>query len=35
VRFLLSAEAQAILRDSGQPPVAPPLRKGAVPATLD
>jgi hypothetical protein len=30
VRFLLSSEAQAILRDTGQPPVVA-LRKGAVP----
>ena len=35
VRFLLSAEAQSILRDAGQPPVVPALRKGAVPAALD
>ncbi|HTQ01271.1 MAG TPA: molybdate ABC transporter substrate-binding protein [Casimicrobiaceae bacterium] len=31
VRFLTSPEAQAILRDTGQPPVVPPIRKGAVP----
>lgn len=31
VRFLLSPGAQGILRDTGQPPVAPPIRKGAVP----
>jgi molybdate transport system substrate-binding protein len=35
VRFLLSAEAQAILRDTGQPPVVPAIRKGAVPAEID
>jgi molybdate transport system substrate-binding protein len=31
VRFLTSPEAQAILRETGQPPVVPPVRKGAVP----
>jgi molybdate transport system substrate-binding protein len=35
VRFLLSPEAQVILRDTGQPPVVPAIRKGAVPAALD
>jgi molybdate transport system substrate-binding protein len=35
VRFLVSAEAQAILQRTGQPPVAPALRKGAVPAAID
>ena len=35
VRFLLSAEAQGILRETGQPPLVPALRKGAVPAALD
>ena len=35
VRFLLSAEAQAILKETGQPPVVPALRKGAVPASLN
>lgn len=35
VRLLLSPEGQGILQDTGQPPVAPPLRKGAVPAALD
>jgi molybdate transport system substrate-binding protein len=34
VRFLLSPEAQAILKDTGQPPVVPALRKGAVPADI-
>jgi molybdenum ABC transporter molybdate-binding protein len=34
VRFLLSAEAQAILRETGQPPVVPALRKGDVPADI-
>jgi molybdate transport system substrate-binding protein len=31
VAFLLSPEAQAILKETGQPPVSPPIRKGAVP----
>jgi molybdate transport system substrate-binding protein len=31
VEFLLSPEAQQILKDTGQPPVAPALRVGAVP----
>lgn len=35
VRFLVSTEAQAILLRTGQPPVAPPLRKGAVPAEIN
>jgi molybdate transport system substrate-binding protein len=35
VAFLLSPEAQAILKDTGQPPVVPPIRKGAVPASLN
>jgi ABC-type molybdate transport system substrate-binding protein len=35
VRFLVSPDGQAILRDTGQPPVIPPLRKGDVPAGLD
>lgn len=35
VRFLLSPEAQAILRDTGQPPVVPPIRRGAVPAGIE
>jgi len=34
VAFLLSSDAQAILRDTGQPPVVPALRKGAVPAEV-
>ena len=34
VGFLLSAEAQDILRQTGQPPVVPALRKGAVPAAI-
>ena len=32
VAFLLTPEAQSILRDTGQPPVVPAIRKGAVPA---
>ena len=35
VAFLLSAEAQGILKESGQPPVVPATRNGAVPAALD
>ena len=34
VRFLLSAEGQNILRDTGQPPVVPAVYKGAIPAEL-
>jgi molybdate transport system substrate-binding protein len=34
VKFLLSAEAQSILKETGQPPVVPALRKGNVPAEL-
>ena len=34
VRFLLTAEAQAILKETGQPPVVPAIRKGDVPADL-
>jgi len=35
VRFLLSPEAQAILRETGQPPIAPAVRKGTVPAGVE
>jgi len=35
VRFLVSAEAQAILQRTGQPPVVPALRKGAVPDAIN
>ena len=35
VRFLLSGEAQNILKETGQPPVVPAIRKGAVPAELN
>jgi ABC-type molybdate transport system substrate-binding protein len=35
VRFLVSAEAQAILQRTGQPPVVPALRKGTVPVAID
>ena len=34
VKFLLSAEGQSILKETGQPPVVPALRKGNVPAEL-
>lgn len=34
VRFLLTAEAQAILTETGQPPVIPAIRKGNVPADV-
>ena len=34
VAFLLSPEAQTILKDTGQPPVVPAIRKGAVPAGI-
>jgi molybdate transport system substrate-binding protein len=35
VGFLLSAEAQNILKETGQPPVVPAIRKGAVPAEIN
>ncbi len=34
VKFLLTAEAQAILKETGQPPVVPAIRKGNVPADI-
>jgi molybdate transport system substrate-binding protein len=34
VAYLLTPEARAILKDSGQPPLVPALRKGAVPASV-
>lgn len=34
VGFLLSPEAQGILKETGQPPVVPAIRKGAVPAEI-
>jgi molybdenum ABC transporter molybdate-binding protein len=34
VRFLLTTEAQAILKETGQPPIVPAIRKGNVPADL-
>jgi molybdenum ABC transporter molybdate-binding protein len=35
VNLLLSAEGQNILKDTGQPPVVPAIRKGDVPAELE
>jgi ABC-type molybdate transport system substrate-binding protein len=35
VKFLLSAEGQSILKETGQPPVVPAIRKGNVPAELN
>jgi len=35
VKFLLSAEGQNILKDTGQPPVIPAIRKGDVPTDLN
>ena len=34
VRFVLTAEAQAILKETGQPPFIPAIRKGEVPADV-
>jgi len=34
VRFILSPDGQAILQQTGQPPVVPPVRKGKIPAEL-
>lgn len=34
VSFLLSPEAQSILKETGQPPVVPAIRKGDVPAAI-
>ena len=34
VRFLLTTEAQAILKETGQPPVVPAIRNGDVPADV-
>jgi len=35
VKFLLSVDGRAILARTGQPPVVPPIRMGAVPAEID
>jgi len=35
VAFLLTPEARTILQDTGQPPVVPAIRKGAVPAAVN
>jgi molybdate transport system substrate-binding protein len=35
VGFLLTPEAQKLLTETGQPPVVPAIRKGAVPATVN
>jgi ABC-type molybdate transport system substrate-binding protein len=34
VRFLLTPEAQTILKEAGQPPVVPAVRRGDVPADV-
>jgi molybdate transport system substrate-binding protein len=35
IRFILSADGQKILMETGQPPVVPAIRKGSVPADLN
>jgi ABC-type Fe3+ transport system substrate-binding protein len=34
VRFLLTPEAQTILKETGQPPIVPAIRKGDLPPDL-
>jgi ABC-type thiamine transport system substrate-binding protein len=34
VKFLLSTEAQSILKETGQPPVVPAIQKGDIPTQL-
>jgi molybdenum ABC transporter molybdate-binding protein len=34
IRFILSEEGQNILKQTGQPPIIPPIRKGAVPKEI-
>ena len=34
IAFLLTSEAQAILKETGQPPVVPAIRKGTIPAGI-
>jgi ABC-type molybdate transport system substrate-binding protein len=34
VRFLLTPEAQTILKETGQPPIVPAIRKGELPADV-
>ena len=35
IQFLMTPQAQGILKETGQPPVVPAIRKGDVPATLN